>query len=453
VILAGGSGSRLWPLSRQNCPKQFIDPLGQGLTLLRSTIERARACSIVSPLVVASQDHRFLLSQQLSVAGIGIEDVLLESESKNTASSVLLAALEIESRSSGAVLLIMPSDHYISDDRAFSDQILNIKKYLKDDELALLGVKPLCANPNYGYLKIDSDDDTSPLNQLIEFIEKPSAEYAQDLVDKKGCCWNSGMIMAKATCIVNLFERHQPALTSQVKLAYEREDSLFDFRLIDLSGVKNISFDYAILEKEKQKIKASMLQVDWDDIGTWPSLISRRKKLGLKDMTFGSGRSRLYLTDKDIVLVEADDLIMVADVDQLSDMAAITDHLAATNQTSLLNCIDVHRPWGSFKVLAQGSGFLVKQLTVLPEQKISLQSHQCRVENWVVVSGIASVQLDGCESELVSGQSLRVGTKQIHRLLNKQTEVLQVIEVQTGLSLDESDIVRYDDEYLRHLKK
>jgi mannose-6-phosphate isomerase-like protein (cupin superfamily) len=159
------------------------------------------------------------------------------------------------------------------------------------------------------------------------------------------------------------------------------------------------------------------------------------------------------LTDKDIVLVEADDLIMVADVDQLSDMAAITDHLAATNQTSLLNCIDVHRPWGSFKILAQGSGFLVKQLTVLPEQKISLQSHQCRVENWVVVSGIASVQLDGCESELVSGQSLRVGTKQIHRLLNKQTEVLQVIEVQTGLSLDESDIVRYDDEYLRHLKK
>ena len=451
VILAGGSGSRLWPLSRKNLPKQFIDPLEQGESLLQATVRRAKVISSNPPLFVANQEHRFLLRHQLSEIGIGTDNVLLESEAKNTASSVLLAALTVASHSPDSYILIMPSDHFISDDQAFASQIINAKDNLGINELCLFGVAASSPNPNYGYLNVDFSVSKSGLSSLKGFIEKPDCEEAKVLVNEKGFSWNSGIVLATAGYIVRLFEKHQAALTKELRLACHRQESLFDYRLFNLSDVEALSFDCAVLEKEKSRVLASLLKVEWDDIGTWPSLIERRNKLGLNEMKFGRGRSQLYLTGKDVVLVEDDDLVMVADVDRLSDMSAITNHLASTDQLSLLDCLDIFRPWGSFKVLAKGEGFLVKELSVFPGQQISLQSHELRVENWVVVNGSAIVFLDGARSTLVVGESLRVGVEQVHRLLNEQSEMLRIIEVQTGASLVETDIVRYDDDYLRHL--
>ena len=455
VILAGGTGSRLWPLSRQNLPKQFIDPLEQGVSLLQATINRSRSCSSLPPTIIASLNHRFVLAHQIAEVDLDSKHVFLESEPKNTASSVLIAALHITSKSEGATLLILPSDQYISDDILFSQQVSELSQSLDEESVLLFGVQPAWANTQYGYLKIGSQK-YSPLpdgsRKLERFAEKPSQEIADIFVSSGDYLWNSGMVLASASLIIELFKKHQPVLFETISESFHSRQQLFEFSVVDLKEAESISFDCAILELMQVNTEVGVLSVDWDDIGTWRNLVSRRKMLGIESMCFGEGKTKLMLTRDELVLIEDDDLVMVADINVLSDMGAITTHLASTNQLSLLNSIDTYRPWGSFKVLAQGDGFLVKQLSVNSGCQISLQSHEQRVENWVVVSGRASVQLNTSKFELSAGESLRIGINQVHRLSNNSGGLLKLIEVQTGLILDEGDIVRYDDEYLRHLK-
>ena len=289
------------------------------------------------------------------------------------------------------------------------------------------------------------------MHSLQEFVEKPDEVKAKQYVQQGDYFWNAGMVLGRADHIVSLFKALQPELYDAVLASFKTKSSLYDFELVDLSSVEKISFDYAVLEKA-QDIKLCVLATAWDDLGTWPSLLNRRKQLALPDMCFGEGKSKLIFTSQDIVVVDDDDLLLVADMDQLADLSAMSDYLARHNQLSLLKCLDVHRPWGQFKVLASGDGFLVKQLFVREKQQISLQSHQHRVETWVVVSGVASVQLENKTMELHTGQSISIKQGQKHRLINNEDAVLQIIEVQTGQTLEESDIIRYDDQYLRHLE-
>lgn len=450
VILAGGSGSRLWPLSRTNYPKQFLDPLEQGCSLLQASIQRARLCSELSPLIIANKEHRFLLSHQLEAVGLGHECVLLESEAKNTASSVLLAALHVYSKAKDGLVLILPADHYVDDDVMFAEQLKTATTELTASDLLLLAVKPTEPCVHYGYLKFLKNPGEL-LSPLQCFVEKPSEAKAKRYIQQGDYFWNAGVVLAGASRIIELFKEFEPELYTNVCAVFESRSRLFDYDLVDLSSAKSISFDYAVLEKAVG-IKVCVLGTQWDDLGTWPSLLQRRKQLALPDMCFGEGKSKLIFTSQNIVVVDDDDLLLVADMDQLADLSAISEYLAKHNQLSLLRRIDVHRPWGSFKVLANGEGFLVKQLSVHAKQQISLQSHRYRVENWVVVSGVASVQLENEIVELQAGQSICIKETQKHRLFNKGDVDLQIIEVQTGECLEESDIIRYDDHYLRHLE-
>jgi mannose-1-phosphate guanylyltransferase/mannose-6-phosphate isomerase len=450
VILAGGSGSRLWPLSRTNHPKQFLDPLEQGCSLLQSCIRRACQVSTVSPLIIANKEHRFLLSHQLELEALGNEHVLLESEAKNTACSVLLASLEVLSKDENGVLLILPSDQFIHDGTMFTEQLKKAAAELSNDEICLLAVKPTEPSSQYGYLQV-SLNESGALSPLKRFIEKPDEAKAKELLQQEGCFWNAGIVLARASHIRALFQAIQPDLYDCVSLAFKSRTKLFDFTLVDLSLAASQSFDYAVLEHARN-IKACILDTYWSDLGTWPSLLECRKKLNKPEMQFSQGKNKLIFTAQDIVVVDDDDLLFVADMDQLTDLSTITDYLAQHDQLELLKRIDVHRPWGSFKVLASGNGFLVKQLLVYANQQISLQSHKHRIENWVVVSGVASVQIDGQVIELNAGQSVSIKENQKHRLLNKGCDPLNIIEVQTGQYLDESDIIRYDDQYLRHLE-
>ncbi len=449
VVLAGGNGTRLWPLSRANHPKQFLDLLQQGETLLQATISRAKACSSISPLVIANQHHRFLVNQQILETSTPC-DIVLEPLAKNTAASILIACLRVLTVNPSATLLILPSDHYISDVDEFSNAIKFAEKALADDEIILLGVKPDRPATEYGYLEMACGAE---LVEVKAFVEKPDADAAQGYMNSGSYHWNSGIVISKAQHLLEQFTRLQPELHRCVALAYDQRSTLFDDCLIGeaLECCESISFDYAILEKT-QSIRAISFECEWDDLGSWASLLKRRVKLGLAESFIPPKKANLFLGVDDLIVVDEDDLLLVANPDSLSDMSGVTQKLIDMGRLDLLNRLDVSRPWGTFKVLSQGNNFLVKELCVVPHSQISLQSHQHRSEHWVVVEGQGEVELNGHLQLLTQGHSISIDVNDHHRLSNRTDKLLRIIEVQAGTHLSENDIVRYEDKYDRHLK-
>ena len=448
VILAGGSGTRLWPLSRQNHPKQFLDLLQQGQTLLQSALARAGSCSSVRPLVVANKQHRFLLKQQIKTSA-NKPDVLLEPCARNTAASLLLACLKIDQDDRNATILLLPSDHYLPDNQLFSHEINKAAEHMQRDEVVLLGINPRHAATQFGYLQLP--DGPHFLGDVISFTEKPDSSLASSYLEQGEYYWNAGVVLAPVTHLLNLFKQLQPDMYDVVQAAFKLRRSLYDFTLVGESfgDCESISFDYAVLEKTK-KIKGVRFNGDWDDLGSWDSLLKRRRQLALPESYLPDDKVSLFLGIDDLIVVDDGDLLLVAHPDSLSDLGAVTEKLVALNRLDLLSRLDVCRPWGSFKVLAQGQGFLVKQLSVEPFSQISLQSHAHRREHWVVVDGEGEVEIDGVTSHLSKGQSVSINQQSRHRLSNPYAEILRIIEVQTGGYLNESDIVRYDDAYGRH---
>ncbi len=448
VVLAGGNGTRLWPLSRANHPKQFLDLLQQGKSLLQSTLARAQMCSAMPPMVIASQQHRFLLKQQLLESGV-VCDVLLEPLPKNTAASILIACFKALSANPSATLLILPSDHYFPDVEQFKKVIQTAEAALTANEIVLLGIKPNKPATQYGYLKTDSG---SGLSNVSAFVEKPEMDTAQRYVDSGEYLWNSGIVISKAQHLVNLFVKYQPDLYGVVKQACDQRESFYGDDLIGeaLGRCESVSFDYAILEKANN-IRALSFDGEWDDLGSWDSLLKRRKKMGMPESFFSNQKASLFLGVDDLIVVDEDDLLLVANPDSLTNTNAATQKLAEMGRLDLLNRLDVSRPWGTFKVLSQGDNFLVKELSIAPYSQISLQSHGHRSEHWVVVEGQGEVELNGQLATLTQGQSISIGVNDRHRLSNHTRNPLRIIEVQAGTHLDESDIVRYEDKYDRPL--
>ncbi len=450
IILAGGIGSRLWPASRSNHPKQYLDLLEQGQTLLQASLIRARACSKLAPLVMASEQHRFLLKHQLASTNIGNVDVLLEPISKNTAAAVLAGCLHAFKQEPCAQVLVLPSDQYLPDSTLFIESVKLGFKCLSVNEIALMGIRPTYPSDGFGYIKISSE--SAGVLNVNGFTEKPNLEKAQAYLESGDYLWNAGVVMAHAKHVIDMFKEHAPKLYQSVEKAYLSRKRLYDFTVLggELGSCPPVSFDCAILEKAAN-IKAVTFTGEWDDLGTWQSLLRRRKQLGLPATMSSGKKPAMFVGVDDLLIIDDDDLTLVANQDSISELSAMADIMVKAQRLDLLDRLETYRPWGAFKVLAQGQNFLVKQLSVQPGAQISLQSHDHRSEHWVVVAGIATVELNGHNTKLIPGEAITINHQDKHRLANNASQMLEVVEVQTGTYLNESDIVRYDDVYDRHL--
>jgi len=460
IILAGGSGSRLWPLSRELYPKQLLN-LNSDKSLLQSTFVRLKhfmpAENIIS---ITNIKHASNVKSQLENLA-GDVNVLSEPLGKNTAPAIALATKFIQQKntSDDPVILVVPSDHLIENNEEFMNTVKKGEKLAQEGYIVTFGIEPNYPETGYGYINI-LDEKLLDGFKVKEFVEKPDAITAQKYIDAKTYFWNSGIFMFKASVMVEEFKKLSPEIYSQM--------SEFDFSTSDkieynlFEKMPSISIDYAIMEKS-DKIALVKMQSDWNDLGSWQSLYDMSKKDQHNNVMIGhvldegSKNSFVYSSSKlvatigleDIVLVETDDAILACKKDKTQDVKKIYDILKQQNDSTHLIHKTVYRPWGFYTVLAQSKGFLTKLIHVNEGQKLSVQSHNHRSEHWVVLSGLAKVVLEGKEYILSAGNSIDIPLKAVHSLQNPYEGDLEIIEVQLGELLIEDDIVRYEDMYGR----
>ncbi|MBO6256475.1 mannose-1-phosphate guanylyltransferase/mannose-6-phosphate isomerase [bacterium] len=456
IILAGGSGSRLWPLSRELYPKQLLN-LNSDKSLLQSTYERLKNCTseIVS---ITNTKHSSNVRMQLSEL-CSNPVVLSEPVAKNTAPAIVLATKYIMQKSnSDPVIIVVPSDHLIEDNEKFLSTVKKGEKLAKDGYIVTFGIEPNYPETGYGY--INTSEKLQDGYKVKEFVEKPDAETAKKYLQAGTYFWNSGIFMFKASTLFEETYKHAPEIA---KLS-----ELFDFNakdeipFIDFDKMPSISIDYAIMEKSN-KIALVKLESDWNDLGSWQSIYDVSQKDANGNVFVGhvldedSKNSFVYSSSKlvatigleDTVIVETEDAILACKKDKTQNVKHIYETLKKQNDNTHLVHKTVYRPWGFYTVLAQGQGFMTKIIHVNPAQKLSVQSHNFRSEHWVVLSGTAKVVLEGKELILSPGHSVDIPLKAIHSLQNPYKEDLEIIEVQKGDPLIEEDIIRYEDMYGR----
>ena len=458
IILAGGSGSRLWPLSRELYPKQLLN-LNSDKSLLQSTFERLKICMPEENIIsITNTKHTSNVRMQLSE--ITEKPVVLsEPVAKNTAPAIILAVKYImQISNSDPVIIVVPSDHLIENNKKFQSTVLKGEKLAQQGYIVTFGIEPSYPETGYGY--INTSEKIEDGFNVKEFVEKPDFETAEKYIKAKTYFWNSGIFMFKASTLINETVKHAPDIA---KISQE-----FDFTkgneipFINFDKMPNISIDYAIMEKS-DKIALLKLESDWNDLGSWKSIydISNKDKNGNvfigHVLDKGSKNSFVYSSSKlvatigleNTVIIETEDAILACRKDKTQNVKHIYETLKKQNDNTHLIHKTVYRPWGFYTVIAQGEGFLTKIIHVNPGQKLSLQSHNFRSEHWVVLTGKAKVVLDGKELELASGHSVDIPLKAIHSLQNPYEDGLEVIEVQKGDPLIEEDIIRYQDMYGR----
>ncbi|OGI65038.1 MAG: mannose-1-phosphate guanylyltransferase/mannose-6-phosphate isomerase [Candidatus Muproteobacteria bacterium RBG_16_60_9] len=459
VILSGGSGTRLWPLSREHFPKQLLQLVGDG-SLLQQTITRLDGLSAVAePIVVCNEEHRFLIGEQLLRINRKPAAIILEPAGRNTCPAVTLAALALTRGADDSIMLVMPADHVIKDNAAFQAAITSGLKLAQRDRLVTFGIVPTTPATGYGYIRKGAG------NAVVEFVEKPDAATAQRYLDSGDFLWNSGMFLMRASVWLEELRQHAPQILAQCEAAFSRGRQDGEFYRVDVDAFrqcKSDSIDYAVMEKTARSAVVP-LAAGWSDIGAWSTLweVSPRDANGnvvqgdtyLQDVnnTFALSQHRLVacVGVSDLVVIETSDAVLVAHKDRAQDVKRIVDHLKARNRSEYLTHRRVHRPWGSYEGVDAGDRFQVKRLTVKPGASLSLQMHHHRAEHWVVVKGTARVTRGDEVVMLTENQStfIPIGTR--HRLENPGTIPLEIIEVQSGSYLGEDDIVRYDDKYDR----
>jgi len=469
VILSGGSGTRLWPLSRRGYPKQFL-PLVEHHTMFSATLRRGLGVpGTHSPVVVANENHRFFVAEELRLVDEPGSAILLEPCGRNTAPAVAAAAQFIRSRhGEDALMLVLPADHVIRDPQAFNRAVQTGAGPALQGHLITFGIVPTCAETGYGYLRAAPDsplDETGSVFRVAEFVEKPDAQTAQAYLESGDYTWNSGMFLFRPAAFLAELEGLQPDIAAHATAALEAARHDLDFIRLEhaaFSASPSESIDYAVMEQTE---RAGVVPLDcgWNDVGAWSALW----ELGDKDadgnvtdgdvLAMSSRNSYLHSSHRlvaavgveDLVIVETPDAVLVADKSKVQDVKKIVDRLIEEQRSEADLHREVHRPWGTYDCIDNGERFKVKRITVNPGASLSLQKHYHRAEHWVVVKGTAEVTCDDNVMTLTENESTFIPLGARHRLLNPGRLPLEMIEVQSGSYLGEDDIVRLKDDYGR----
>ncbi|WP_445514582.1 mannose-1-phosphate guanylyltransferase/mannose-6-phosphate isomerase [Stenotrophomonas sp. 3(2025)] len=460
VILSGGSGTRLWPLSREAYPKQFL-PLAGELTMLQATWQRVAPIASRGPLVIANEEHRFVAAEQLQQVGAEPAAIILEPVGRNTAPAIAVAALEATRDGADALLLVLPSDHVITDEAAFRAAVQAAAGAAEAGKLVTFGIVPTGPETGYGYIKAAHGQDVRAVER---FVEKPDLDTATGYVASGQYYWNSGMFLFKASRYLQELERLQPVMLSACRNAWQSARRDADFTRLDkdaFTAVPSDSIDYAVMEKTADAVVVP-LDAGWNDVGSWTALrdVSQQDGDGNAHQgdviaidcrnTYAYGQRLVAMVGlDDVIVVETDDAVLVGKADRMQEVKTVVAQLKADGRSEATWHRKVYRPWGAYDSIDNGERFQVKRITVKPGGTLSLQMHHHRAEHWIVVSGTAEVTRGDEVILLSENQSTYIPLGVTHRLRNPGKLPLELIEVQSGSYLGEDDIVRFEDTYGR----
>lgn len=472
VILSGGTGSRLWPLSRELNPKQFL-PLCGEQTMLQETITRLQGIEdLADPVIVCNEDHRFMVAQQMRDIGVHVDKIILEPIGRNTAPAICAAAEYIQGKASATqktvddVLLILAADHVIQDKESFHNVIASGYRVAQQGQLVTFGIVPDKAETGYGYIKrADFFAQDENAYNIAQFVEKPDMDTAQKYFDSGEYYWNSGMFMFASSTILNELERLSKDIYVAVKTAVLKGAQDLDFCRLEINAFTaspSDSIDYAVMEKTD---KAVVLPLDahWNDVGAWSALWEVKKRDDNGNVLQGDilhhdlSNSYIHAEERMVavigmdncVVVETADAVLVVDKSRSQDVKEIVNQLKGSRREEILSHQRVYRPWGSYETLEETERFKVKRIIVNPKAQLSLQMHHHRAEHWVVVKGTATIICGDKEFVMTEDQSNYIPLGTQHRLENPGVIPLEIIEIQTGSYLGEDDIVRFADNYGR----
>jgi mannose-1-phosphate guanylyltransferase len=462
VIMAGGSGSRLWPLSRSLYPKQFL-ALTSEQTMLQETVQRLSNLDVNAPLVICNEEHRFIVAEQLRALG-KTGSIILEPVGRNTAPAIALAA-EVTVNDNDPLLLVLAADHVIQNNDAFTDAVKNAIPLAQAGKLVTFGIVPTQAHTGYGYIKRGNSVADSSGYDVNAFVEKPNLNTAANYLESGEYYWNSGMFLIKASRYLQELQKYRPDIFTACKKALEHTTHDQDFVRLDVeafTACPDESVDYAVMENTTDAVVVP-LDAGWNDIGAWSALWDVNDKDKDGNTAFGDtilqnttnslihGGERLIATVglDNVVIVDTKDALLVACKDKVQDVKKIVEKLKADKRSEFKVHREVYRPWGKYDAIDNGERYQVKRITVNPGEKLSSQMHHHRAEHWIVVSGTASVT-NGDKTFLVTeNESTYIPIGIVHSLENPGKVPLEIIEVQSGAYLGEDDIVRFEDRYGR----
>jgi mannose-1-phosphate guanylyltransferase/mannose-6-phosphate isomerase len=473
VILCGGSGTRLWPLSRTAFPKQFLVLSGK-TTLFQQAVERLQALKNPSTtlneiLIVTNEEHRFLVLDQLREMRDVKAQLLLESVGRNTAPALTLAALQANENGEDPILVVTPADQTIQDQAIFAKSFHNAIEVASMGSIVVFGIKPTKLETGFGYIKKDNSEDEHHAFKVLNFTEKPDLATATSYLESEEYLWNGGMFVLRASVWLKAIQHFSPEIYEATIISFNQKtsDNLFIrpeenlFKLIPANSI-----DYAVIEKCPQsefEIRMVELDAGWNDLGSWDAVWQVGEKSKDQNVTYGDTllenvkNSLIYADHKlvsvvgidNLIVIETSDAIMIADRKRSQDVKLIVDKLRSQKREELTLHRKVSRPWGWYDTIDEGEKFKVKRIQVSPGESLSLQKHTKRAEHWVVVKGVAEVICDDKKITLKENESTYIPPGHLHRLSNPGKDVLEIIEVQSGSYLGEDDIERFDDSYGR----
>jgi mannose-1-phosphate guanylyltransferase/mannose-6-phosphate isomerase len=461
IVMSGGSGTRMWPKSRQEYPKQFL-PLFNETSMLQDTVLRLEGLNAEAPLLICNESHRFLVAEQLLECDVKPNSIVLEPFGRNTAPAIAVAALS--QSSDDAILLVLAADHVITNVEEFHRLVKLGEKVCAEGKLVTFGIVPSKPETGYGYIQA-GDELESGVHSVEAFVEKPDSATAEQYVSAGNYFWNSGMFMFRAKDFLKELEERQPKILEHCRAALTGAQTDLDFVRLNAAAFEKCpsdSIDYAVMEHTKNGVVIPS-DIGWSDVGSWSSLweVSDKDSEGNRfvgdviaknsnnNFVHSDGRLVTLVGINDVVVVDTDDAVLIASRDQVQDVKSIVEELKSSDRTEHLNHRKVGRPWGSYDSIDMDDNFQVKRITVNPGASLSLQMHHHRAEHWIVVSGTAEVTCGEKVYLVEKNQSTYIPLGEKHRLRNPGKIPLKMIEVQSGDYLGEDDIVRFEDVYGR----